>query len=113
MVMCGYVEEYVNVYCGLYYLFNFVIEKYEVVCGIIVKFFNVKDLDEIVLNFGIIEGINFVVYGWVMEYLSVGDEIVLLVMEYYVNIVFWYFLCECMGVVLKWVDIVDDGSLDL
>ena len=44
--------------------------------------------------------------------LQAGDEIVLSVMEHHANIVPWHFLRERQGVVLKWVDIEPDGSLD-
>ena len=108
----GYAEEYANVHRGLHYLSNLATEKYEAVRGTIAKFLNVKDPDEIVLNSGTTEGINLVAYGWAMEHLSAGDEIVLSVMEHHANIVPWHFLRERMGVVLKWVDIADDGSLD-
>ncbi|MGR3812701.1 MAG: cysteine desulfurase [Cognatishimia activa] len=108
----GYAEEYANVHRGLHYLSNLATEKYEAVRGTIAKFLNVKDPDEIVLNSGTTEGINLVAYGWAMEHLSAGDEIVLSVMEHHANIVPWHFLRERMGVVLKWVDIAEDGSLD-
>ncbi|MBW8857651.1 MAG: cysteine desulfurase, partial [Bradyrhizobium sp.] len=42
-----------------------------------------------------------------------GDEIVLTVMEHHSNIVPWHFLRERAGAVLKWVDVRDDGSLDV
>ncbi len=42
-----------------------------------------------------------------------GDEIVLTVMEHHSNIVPWHFLRERQGAVLRWVDVGDDGSLDI
>jgi cysteine desulfurase/selenocysteine lyase len=42
-----------------------------------------------------------------------GDEIVLSVMEHHSNIVPWHFLRERYGAVLKWIDIDDDGNIDL
>ena len=42
-----------------------------------------------------------------------GDEIVLTVMEHHSNIVPWHFHRERKGAVLKWVDVNDDGSLDM
>ena len=108
----GYAEEYANVHRGLHYLSNLATEKYEGVRGTIARFLNVKDPDEIVLNSGTTEGINLVAYGWAMEHLSAGDEILLSVMEHHANIVPWHFLRERMGVVLRWVDIDDTGALD-
>ena len=57
-------------------------------------------------------GINLVSYAWAAPRLKAGDEIVLSVMEHHANIVPWHFLRERQGVVLKWVDIEPDGSLD-
>ncbi len=57
-------------------------------------------------------GINMVSYAWAAPRLQAGDEIVLSVMEHHANIVPWHFLRERQGVVLKWVDIEPDGSLD-
>lgn len=101
-------NEYVNVYWGLYYLSNVVMVKYEEVCGIVWWFFNVRSEDEVIFILGVMDGINLVVNGLVLD-ICEGDEIVFLIMEYYFNIVLWYFFWECNGVVLKWIDIESDG----
>ncbi|WP_050931714.1 cysteine desulfurase [Aestuariivita boseongensis] len=108
----AYSQEYANVHRGLHYLSNLATEKYESVRGVIAKFLNVADEDEIVLNSGTTEGINTVAYGWAMPRLEAGDEIVLSVMEHHANIVPWHFLRERQGVVLKWVDVDARGDLD-
>ena len=43
-----------------------------------------------------------VAYGWAMQNMQTGDEIVLSVMEHHANIVPWHFLRERMGGVIKW-----------
>ncbi len=108
----AYSQEYANVHRGLHYLSNLATEKYESVRGVIARFLNVADEDEIVLNSGTTEGINTVAYGWAMPRLEAGDEIVLSVMEHHANIVPWHFLRERQGVVLKWVDVDARGDLD-
>ncbi|MGY3436631.1 MULTISPECIES: cysteine desulfurase [unclassified Marinovum] len=108
----AYSMEYSNVHRGLHYLSNLATEKYEGVRGTIARFLNVADEHEIVMNSGTTEGINTVAYGWAMPRLEAGDEIVLSVMEHHANIVPWHFLRERQGVVLKWVDVEADGSLD-
>ncbi len=108
----GYAMEYSNVHRGLHFLSNLATEKYEATRGIIARFLGVANENEIVLNSGTTEGINTVAYGWAMENLSAGDEIVLSVMEHHANIVPWHFLRERMGVILKWVDINDAGELN-
>ena len=108
----AYKEEYANVHRGLHYLSNVTTEKYESVRGVVAKFLNASDENEIILNSGTTEGINMVAYGWAMEHMKKGDNIVLSVMEHHANIVPWHFLRERMGVELKWVDIDDHGNLD-
>ena len=107
-----YKDEYANVHRGLHYLSNVTTEKYESVRGVVAKFLNASDENEIILNSGTTEGINMVAYGWAMEHMKKGDNIVLSVMEHHANIVPWHFLRERMGVELKWVDIDDHGNLD-
>ena len=108
----GYAEEYANVHRGLHYLSNLATEKYEAVRGIVARFLNAGSEDEIVFTSGTTEAINLVSYGWAAPRLEPGDEIVLTVMEHHANIVPWHFLRERQGVVLKWVDMAPDGSLD-
>ena len=108
----AYAHEYANVHRGLHYLSNLATDKYEAVRGVVARFLNAGDETEIVLNTGTTEGINAVAYGWAMENLTAGDEIILSVMEHHANIVPWHFLRERYGVVLKWVDIDAQGNLD-
>ncbi|MBT8409240.1 MAG: cysteine desulfurase [Alphaproteobacteria bacterium] len=108
----AYAEEYSNVHRGLHTLSTIATEKYEAVRGTIARFLNAASEDSIVMNTGTTEGINMVAYGWAMPRLEAGDEIVLSVMEHHANIVPWHFLRERQGVVLKWVDIDEQGGLD-
>jgi len=108
----AYRDEYANVHRGLHYLSNLATEKYESVRGIVSKFLNAADESEIILNTGTTEGINMVAYGWAMEHMKQGDNIVLSVMEHHANIVPWHFLRERLGIELKWVSIDDEGNLD-
>ena len=107
----AYSMEYANVHRGLHYLSNLATDHYEAVRGKIARFLGAQE-DEIVLTTGSTLGINLVSYAWGAPNLQPGDEIVLSVMEHHANIVPWHFLRERQGVVLKWVDIEADGSLD-
>lgn len=108
----AYSNEYANVHRGLHFLSNLATDKYEAVRGIVARFLNVADENEIVLNSGTTEGINTVAYGWAMNVMQPGDEIILSVMEHHANIVPWQFLCERYGIKLTWVDVDESGALD-
>ena len=108
----AYSNEYANVHRGLHFLSNLATDKYEAVRGIVARFLNVADENEIVLNSGTTEGINTVAYGWAMNVMQPGDEIILSVMEHHANIVPWQFLRERYGIKLTWVDVDESGALD-
>ena len=108
----AYTNEYANVHRGLHYLSNLATDKYEAVRGTVAKFLNVADENQIVLNSGTTEGINTVAYGWAMNVMQPGDEIILSVMEHHANIVPWQFLRERYDIKLTWVDVDDRGALD-
>ena len=108
----AYSNEYANVHRGLHFLSNLATDKYEAVRGIVARFINVADENEIVLNSGTTEGINTVAYGWAMNMMQPGDEIILSVMEHHANIVPWQFLRERYGIKLIWVDVDESGALD-
>ncbi len=102
---------YANVHRGLYTLANEVTEAFEKSRDSVAKFLN-ADTSEIVFTKGATEGINLVASG-LGQSLVAGDEIVLTEMEHHANIVPWHFLRERLGVVLKFVPVLDDGQLDL
>lgn len=108
----AYSQEYANVHRGLHYLSNLATEKYEGVRAKVANFLNAGSEEEIIFNTGTTEALNLVSYAWAAPRLEAGDEIILTVMEHHANIVPWHFLRERQGVVLKWVDIEPDGSLD-
>jgi cysteine desulfurase/selenocysteine lyase len=107
-----YEHEYANVHRGLHYLANAATDAYEAARESVRRFLNAPTVNEIVFARSATEAINLVAasYG---QRLQAGDEIVLSIMEHHANIVPWHFLREKKGVVLKWVDVADDGSISL
>lgn len=108
----AYSDEYSNVHRGLHYLSNISTDRYESVRGTVARFLNAAHEDHIIFNSGTTEGINMVAYSWAMPRFQPGDEIILSVMEHHANIVPWHFLRERQGVIIKWVDVSEDGNLD-
>src|ERR1700727_3411765 len=106
----AYKSEYANVHRGLHYLANAATEAYEGGRAKVAKCLNASRPEEIVFTRNATEAINLVASSWGAPNLSEGDEIVLSIMEHHSNIVPSHFLRERQGVVLKWVDVDDEGS---
>lgn len=100
---------YANVHRGLHTLANETTGAYEASRAATARFINAGSPDNIVFTKSGTHAINIVAAGLDV---GPGDEIVLSVMEHHSNIVPWHFLRERKGVVLKWIDIDDDGCLD-
>jgi cysteine desulfurase/selenocysteine lyase len=106
-------SEYANVHRGVHYLSGKATDAYEAARRTVQTFLNAAHEDEIVFTKGGTEAINLVSYSYLAPRIQPGDEIVLSVMEHHSNIVPWHFLRERQGAVLRWVDLRDDGSLDI
>ncbi len=105
--------DYANVHRGVHYLSAVATDAYEKARESVRRFLNAASESEIVFTKGGTEAINLVASSFVSPRIEPGDEIVLSVMEHHSNIVPWHFLRERQGAVLKWVDVADDGSLDI
>ncbi len=104
-------HSYANVHRGLHTLANETTDAYEAARKSVATFIN-AELGEIVFTKGGTEAINLVAAG-IGASLKAGDEIVLSEMEHHANIVPWHFLRERLGVVLKFIPVLDDGRLDM
>lgn len=102
---------YANVHRGLHTLANETTDAYEAARKSVASFIN-ADISEIVFTKGGTEAVNLVAAG-LGSSMKAGDEIVLSEMEHHANIVPWHFLRERLGVVLKFIPVLDDGRLDM
>ncbi|HEX8902598.1 cysteine desulfurase [Vitreimonas sp.] len=101
---------YANVHRGLHALANETTEAFEASRAAIARLLNAPSPENIVFTKSGTQAINIVAAGLDIQ---PGDEIVVSVMEHHANIVPWHFLRERKGAVLKWLDIDDDGGIDL
>jgi len=101
---------YANVHRGLHTLANETTEAFEASRQTVAHFLGAAAAESIVFTKGGTQAINIVAAGLSIQ---PGDEIVLSVMEHHSNIVPWHMLRERKGAVLKWLDIDDDGGIDL
>lgn len=106
-------HSYANVHRGLHLLSNEATAAYENARRTAAEFINAASSDEIVFTSGGTDAMNLVAYALGAEEIGEGDEIILSLMEHHSNIVPWHLLRERKGAVLKWLDISDDGEIDL
>lgn len=109
----AYAEDYANVHRGLHFLANASTQAFEDAREKVRAFLNAPTTDEIIFTKGGTEAMNLVAQGYLAPRIQPGDEIILSVMEHHSNIVPWHFLRERQGAVLKWIPVLDDGSLDM
>ena len=79
----------------------------------VAAFLNAASPDEIVFTSGGTDAFNLVAYSLGVSEIGEGDEIILSLAEHHSNIVPWHMLRERKGAVLKWLDVSDDGDIDL
>jgi len=108
-----YEHEYANVHRGLHYLANAATDAFEGARASVRRFLNAESVDEIVFTRSATEAINLVASSFGLAHIGAGDEILLSIMEHHSNIVPWHFHRERKGAVLNWIEIDDDGHIDL
>ncbi|MEX6633634.1 cysteine desulfurase [Hyphococcus lacteus] len=111
-------HSYANVHRGLHLLSNETTSAYEDARKIVASFINAASPDEIIFTSGGTDAFNLISYAMGATVdghseINEGDEIILSVAEHHSNIVPWHFLRERKGAVLKWLDLSDDGIIDL
>jgi cysteine desulfurase/selenocysteine lyase len=85
---------------------------YEQARTTVAEFIN-ADVHEIVFTKGATESINAVATGWALDHLKQGDEIVLTQMEHHANLLPWQQVAKRNGVLLKFIPVLPDGTLDM
>jgi cysteine desulfurase/selenocysteine lyase len=70
-------------------------------------------VEETIFTSNVTAAINLVAYTWGRQNVNRGDLVVLTAMEHHSNIVPWQILCQDREAELAYVDVDDDGRLDL
>jgi cysteine desulfurase/selenocysteine lyase len=108
-----YENKNANVHRGVHLLSYEATLLYEDAHRKVAKFIGARSEREIIFTRNATEALNLVAYAWGLQNLKEGDEVLLTVMEHHSNIVPWQFLRDYKGIVLKFVDVRDDGTLDM
>jgi len=108
-----YEHENANVHRGLHELSSRATEAYEQARRRVATYLGAASAEEIVFTRGTTESINLVAQAWGGKFVGAGDVILLTEMEHHSNLVPWQLLAERTGARLRFVPVLDDGTLDL
>ncbi len=101
-----------NIHRGVYTLAQEATERFEGARERIAQFIGAPTAETIFTK-NVTEAINLVAYAWGRRNIGAGDTIVLTPMEHHSNIVPWQLLAEEVGAQLAYVELTEDGRLDL
>lgn len=112
--LVGYYETTnANIHRGIHALAVRATDQYEAVRGKAAAHIGASNAQDIVFTRNTTESINLVARAWGEANIKEGDEIVLTLMEHHSNIIPWQFLAQRAGATLRYIDISDDGYLDI
>lgn len=101
-----------NIHRGVYTLAQEATARFEGSRERIARFIGAPTAETIFTK-NVTEAINLVAYSWGRHNVGAGDTIVLTPMEHHANIVPWQQLAQEVGARLAYVELTDDGRLDL
>jgi cysteine desulfurase / selenocysteine lyase len=108
-----YEHDNANVHRGLHELSSRATEAFEKSRQRIASYLGASSADEIIFTGGTTESINLVAQAWGGKFLRAGDIVLLTEMEHHSNLVPWQLLTERIGARLRFVPVLDDGTLAL
>ena len=102
-----------NVHRGSHTLSAEATDAYEGARATVADHLGAADRREVIFVRNATEAINLVARAWGDANVGAGDRIVLTEMEHHSNIVPWQQLAERTGAEIDWVEVLEDGSLDM
>ncbi len=108
-----YENFYANAYRGVYRFGAIVDEELEATREKVRQFINAKHSEEIIFTSGSTMSLNLVASGWGRRNLEPDDEIVINEMEHHANFVPWQQLALQTGATCRFLQLTDDGRLDM
>lgn len=102
-----------NVHRGIHKLSEEATAAYEQARLKLRKFIKARSRREIIFTRGTTEGINLVAQTWGRANLKPGDVVLSTQMEHHSNIVPWQILATEKGIVVRYVPVLPDGTLDM
>ena len=108
-----YERDNANVHRGIHELSNRATDAYDGARAKVAALFGIGDPAELLWTRGTTESLNLIAYTWGMANIRAGDEILLSVLEHHSNLVPWQILAKRSGARLRFLEIDDQGRLEL
>ena len=108
-----YRDSNANIHRGVHALSQEASALYDDVREDVRALINAPSEREVIFTHNTTESINLVAHAWGRAHLREGDEVVLTEIEHHSNIVPWQMLRDERGIVLKYISMLPDGTLDL
>ncbi|WP_373189915.1 aminotransferase class V-fold PLP-dependent enzyme [Halolamina sp.] len=102
-----------NVHRGIHSLSQEASVAYEEAHDRAGEFIGTDKREEVVFTKNTTEAFNLIAYTWGLSQLEAGQNIVTTQMEHHASLVSWQQLCEKQGAEVRYVEIDDDGRLDM
>ena len=102
-----------NVHRGIHKLSEEATSAYEASRDKVQRFINAPSRREVIFTRGTTESLNLVAQTWGRANLKRGDVILSTVMEHHSNIVPWQMIAQETGAIVKYMTVLEDGTLDL
>jgi len=102
-----------NIHRAVHRIANEATKEYENARERVRKFLNARDRKEIIFTSGATAALNLVAYSFAERFIGEGDEVLVSIGEHHSNLVPWQIVCERKHSSVKFLDIEDDGSIDL
>ncbi len=108
-----YEEHNANIHRGVHRLAEEATASYEAAREKVARFLGTPDVRGLIFTRGTTESINLVAHAWGRKFLREGDEVVLTEAEHHSNLVPWQLAAQATGARLRFVPILEDGTLDM
>jgi cysteine desulfurase/selenocysteine lyase len=108
----SYERHNANIHRGVYALAQEATDRFEGARRIVADFIG-GVAEQTIFTKNATEALNLVAYSWGRQNIGAGDLIVLTPMEHHSNIVPWQILAQEKGAELAYVELTEDGRLDL
>jgi len=108
-----YKNDNANVHRSIHTLGQRATDEYELARQKVQKFINAAESREIIFTKGATDSLNLVASTYGETNVEAGDEIVVSYMEHHSNLIPWQQLAIRKHAVLKYIELTDDGQLDM